>query len=112
MNNSEIFKEKDFLKYFFSLSPSRRKQLITKLGRSQLNSLSEIFSNVLRGNLTRGNNKGLIKTLYPFKKSIRQLALKKTSLKEKRRILASKRGGSILGILLPVLSSLVSNLLG
>ena len=110
MSTSAVARERDFLAYFTKQTPAKRKELIARLQRPQLNSLSEVFSNLLKGNISpRGTH--LIKQLHPYRAAIRKLALKKTSLSEKRKILASKRGGNILGLILPVVSRLIKSLL-
>ena len=77
--------------------------------RKELDCLSEIFANFLKKNLTK--NKKIIKKLHPHKSLIRELALKTTPLKRKKKILTSNSGGSILSILLPLVTSLIGGFL-
>ena len=105
-----VVQEKEFLQFFAKQKPDKRRRLIAQLQRPQLNSLSEVFSNLLRGNLG-GKGTRIITLLRPYRNSIRKLTLKSTSLKEKKKILSSKRGGNILGLILPVVAKLLKNIL-
>lgn len=104
-----ILIHKDLILLLTNLPPKKRSQFINLLQKKQINCLSEIFSNFLKSNLT--DNKKIIKKARPFRNLIKRIALKKTPLKSKISILASQRGGSILGILLPIAATIISNLI-
>ena len=91
---------------------------IKKLKRQRLRSLKtcnkdtihgicECIRNVIKGNVTLTNCQ--LNKLKPHKHSLRKLALKKTSLKLRKKIL--QRGG-FLNVLLPVLVSGLTSLIG
>jgi len=105
---SLISHHREFIKFLKEVNPSYRKQILTHCRKHELDCLSEIFANFLRKNLT--TNPKIIKKLQPHKSLIRQVALKKTPLKKKKKILASSTGGSILSVLLPLAASLIGRL--
>ena len=91
------------------LNPCNRRTLLSQLNKEHIQCLSEICSNFLKKHLTI--NPQIINKLRRYKVEIRNIARKKTSLKKKKSILTSKRGGNILSIILPLASSLISKLL-
>ena len=56
-------------------------------------------------------NPSILKKLKKYAKEIRLVALKKTSLKNKKKVLNSQRGGALLSILLPIATAVISGLL-
>ena len=93
-----------------SLRGKQRSLFIQGLNRDQINCISEVFSNFLRKNLT--TDPQVIKRLKRYRQPIRSVALKKTSLKQKKKVLSSRVGGSILAVLAPLAISLISKVLG
>jgi hypothetical protein len=71
-----------------------------------LNAVGDAANTVLRGNLplSTAHRKRLRREI----KGLKTLAAKKTSLVTKRKLLASQKGGSILGVLWSVVKSLYS----
>lgn len=104
-----ILQHKDLIFLLSHLSPKLRKDLIKSLKRSEIECISEIFSNFLKKRLTDKPN--IISKLKKIKKDIRTVALKKTPLFKKKAILLSQRGGSILMALLPLVTSVITGLL-
>lgn len=92
------------------LNPKNRKNLINQLTKKQIDCISEIFSNFLKKHLSVSPK--IIKKLRRYQEEIRSLARKKTPGKLKKDILTSRRGGNILSVILPIVSSLFSNLIG
>ena len=105
---SLISLHRDFIKFLKDTKPSYRQKILAHCRKHELDCISEIFSNFLKKNLTTDNK--IIKKLYPHKVLIRQVALKKTPLKKKKKILTSSTGGSILSVLLPLAASLIGKL--
>lgn len=99
---------KKFIYLLKGLKGKKRAALIKTLGREHLNCISEIFSNFLKKHLTCKS--GIIKKLKNYREEIRAVARKKTSLRRKREILSSKRGGSILAAILPLAAGLLGKL--
>lgn len=91
------------------LSPSNRAKLLSQLRSQEVNCLSEIISNFLKGHLT--TDPRIIKRLKKYRSDLKILALRKTPLYVKKSLLAAKRGAGILSILLPLATSLLSSLI-
>jgi len=105
-----ILRYKDLIFLLSHLSPKLRKEVLQGLKKHELNCISEIFSNFLKKRLTDDAN--IIDKLKKFRRDIHTVALKKTPTFKKKAILLSKRGGSILGALLPLAVSVITGLLG
>ena len=110
MKTSLLVKELPFLEFLSNLAPTTRQRILRELPRPQLECLSEILHNFLIGRVTRDPR--VLNKLRAHKDCIRTIARKKTSLKTKRQLLSSTRGGSILGILLPLALNIVKGFLG
>ena len=95
------------LKRINRLGEGAKKKLIKNCDKQLIDCFAECSKNVLNGNIPLKPTQ--LRKLRREKKNLRALALKKTSLKKKRRIL--QKGGFIAGILPPVLTVL-SSLLG
>ena len=110
MKTSLVVKEFPFLEFLSNLGPGPRKRILREVQRPQLECLSEILHNFLIGRVTR--DPSVLNKLRAHKHYIRTIAHKKTTLKTKRQLLSSKKGGSILGILLPLALNVVRGILG
>ena len=106
---SLISHHREFIKFLKDIHPSSRKKILANCHKNEIDCLSEIFANFLKKILT--TNKKIINSLRPHKAVIRHIALKKTPLKKKKKILTSNIGGSILSLLLPLATSLLGGLL-
>mgnify|MGYP003535994637 FL=1 len=89
------------------LGDRARRNLIKKCDKNLIDCFCECSKNVLKGNVPL--NGAQLKKLRREKKNLRVIALKKTPLKRKRRIL--QKGGFI-GALLPPILSIIGGLLG
>ena len=98
----------EFIQFLNKLSPDKRTKLIYSLSSCHINTLSEIFKNFLLKNIT--TDRDTIKRLKPYKREVREVARKKTSIYKRRNILKSKKGGAILSIILPVAAAILSTL--
>jgi len=92
------------LKPINKLHRKKQNQFIGRCDKSTLDSICECAKNVLKGNV-RLTPTQLVK-LRKHKNAIRQLSLKKTSLKKKRRIL--QNGGFLSALIGPAISLLTS----
>ena len=110
MKTSLVVKEFPFLEFLCSLEPGARRRILRELPRPQLECLSEILHNFLIGRVTRDPR--VLQKLRADKDCIRTIARKRTALKTKLQLLSSSRGGSILGILLPLALNIVRRFLG
>ena len=100
---------RDLLLFLSNLPPPQRNKILSILKKKQINSISEIFTNFLKSNLTQDEN--TIKKLKKYKKEIQTVAKKRSPYRLKLKVLKSKRGGAILSALLPIAASLISGLL-
>jgi hypothetical protein len=99
------------LKRIQRMSEKAKKHLVKNCDKQLIDCFSECCHNILKGNVPI--RPGQLRRLRCHKHNIRALALKKTSVKRKRRIL--QKGGFIGAILPPVLtvlSSLLGGLIG
>jgi hypothetical protein len=99
------------LKRIHRLGEGAKKKLIKECDGKLIDCFCECSKNILKGNVPLKQTQ--LKRLRREKKNLRALALKKTSLKKKRKIL--QKGGFIGAILPPVLtvlSSLLGGLIG
>jgi len=89
------------------LSDRARRGIIKKCDKHLIDCFCECSKNILKGNVPlKGAH---LRKLRREKKNLRALALKKTSLKKKRKML--QKGGFIGALLTPVLS-ILGNILG
>ncbi len=85
-----------------------RRARIERGGPALQKSLREVAHNVLKGNVRL--SKGQLSKLRKHKAGVRALASKSTSLNRRKAI--QQRGGFLSSLLLPVLGSLASGILG
>ena len=104
-----LVRNKHFLKFFSSLSPVKRKKLISTLATSQVNTVSEICQNFLKRKLPC--TPAALKKLRPLRPTIYGLCSRRTPLYEKKRLMKSSRGGALLSVLLPLAVTAVSSLI-
>jgi uncharacterized protein YbcI len=86
----------------------RKKELLARGGARIHRVLREIAINILRGNVKLSERQR--KNLRKYKRNVRALALKKTPVKTRVRML-SQKGGFIGHLLAPVLGMLASSIL-
>lgn len=102
------------LKVLASSSPSQRKQLLKEVSSEDIKILSEVCSNILRGNIPLSSS--LYEELKKHKHIIRHIAYKTKHKNPERlkRYLRLQKGGliPILPLLLSGLTSLVSGVAG
>ena len=110
MTKSLLEKNKEFILFLNSLSPTERSKILKNLGSQYINTICEIFSNFLKQNLTTCPK--TISKVKKYKNYIRNLTRKRHSLSLKRKHIASKKGGAILSVLLPLAASLIGSLIG
>jgi hypothetical protein len=93
------------LRHIHRLSERSRRAYAKKCDRDFLDCLSECAKNVIKGNVPL--NERQMKSLRREKNNLRQLSMKKTSLKKKRRIIQK---GGFLGALIPPILSVLGGL--
>lgn len=89
---------RSYLSLLRALKPKSRTGLLKKASRGEINTLSEIADNTISGHVTQ--NPKLLNELKKFKALLRLIAKKSTPKQHKITLLTSKRGGTLLGLLL------------
>lgn len=95
------------LKQIRQMGDKAKRDFVRKCDKEFIDCVSECAKNVIKGNVPLSNRQKI--SLRPRKKDIKELSLKKTSLRKKRNIL--QKGGFLSSLLAPVLSVLGSLLL-
>jgi len=101
-----IERNKGFLKSLGQLATGRRKKLIKKASRDNIDALSEVALNTLLGNVPL--NSLHKQKLKRHRTNIRHLAKKGVSLKKKKEFLVQK--GGFLPLLIPPVLSMLAGL--
>jgi hypothetical protein len=104
---NKIKKNINLLKVLASPNTHMRNALIKSADRDLICSICECIQNVINGNVKIDDK--IKKKLFQQKEHLRRLQ-KKSSLKNKKKILIQK-GGSFLPMLLPIVLSLLNQLL-
>lgn len=111
---SKVAQHADFLSLIKrSKNKKQRDKLVELANKSQIDSISEIIINVLRGTIALSRvQQG---RLQRYKNCLRMLALKSTPLHQKKKQLKSYAGGflpALIGLAAPIISSLVGAFVG
>ena len=96
----------DYLQFLSRLSSQKQKKLIKGMDKNIIYALSELALNILKRTISLSETHK--SKLRPFSYQIRQLALKKHSMKKKKNILSQKGAGlitTLLGTVLPIILS-------
>lgn len=90
-------------------SRKKRQHLLSIATPEQIDACSELFLNLLKGNIAVPEEE--LKKLERYKEQIRAIANKETSRRQKK-VLLSKQSGGFLRLLLPAVAPLVFHALG
>lgn len=106
-------RNKEFIKSLSNLSKGKKdstqlSKLISSASSDQINSITEIALNTLKGNIPYPNKTR--DKLKLFKKVIRSLAKPKLSIKKKKQLLL-QRGGFLPFLIAPVLTAIATELI-
>ena len=99
----------EFLKLLKTLSPHQKSNLYSLLPNELINTFSEICSNFLNQRIPI--NKTKLRKLAKNRDIIHSLSLKKTSLKKKRKLLKTRKGGGVFSVLIPLAITAITSLL-
>ena len=99
----------DFIIFLKSKDPKKIREIVKNLPKEVINALSEVVLNGLCGNIPLNNTD--IEKLKPFNKLMKLLSNKSRSIRERQRLMTTYSGGSLLGILLPLASSIIAGLI-
>jgi hypothetical protein len=106
--STRLKKHGAFLRYAAKLPAGKeRTQLLKNASSDEMKTICEICSNMQNGQIRMSEKQR--RQLCRYKKQIRRMANRKLSLAAKRKIVGEQKGGfigTLLGIALPLLSSL------
>lgn len=86
-------------------SSKKRKELLSKAKNCLFYAISEIARNLIKGNIPLSCSRK--RKLQKFKKDIREMAKKTTTLKRRKAII-NQRGGFLPGLLIPAITFLAN----
>ena len=99
----------DFILFLKSKDENIIKKIVKNLPVTIINALSEIILNVFCGNIPL--NKSDIEKLRPFRKLMQSLSTKSNSASSRKKLMISKKGGSLLSIILPLAGPTICRLI-
>ena len=99
----------DFILFLKSKDKSKIKEIVKNLHNPIINALSEVVLNGLCGNIPL--NKSDIEKLKPFKKLMKLLSNKSHKVSSRKKLMSSKKGGSLLSIILPLAATAITSLI-
>jgi len=87
-------RQKPFLKSVLAeADKQRRKQMLRVANADQINAVSELVMNTLRGNVPQSRN--TVRILKPNRDQLREASQRRQSLKKRREILMDQSGGEV-----------------
>ena len=99
----------DFILFLKSKDENKIKEIVKNLPVPIINALSEVILNGMCGNIPL--NKSDIDKLKPFRKLMQSLSNKSNSASSRKQLMISKKGGSLLSIILPLAAVTISRLI-
>ena len=99
----------DFILFLKSKDKTKIKEIVKNLPNPIINALSEVVLNGLCGNIPL--NKSDIEKLKPFKKLMKSLSNKSNKVGLRKKLMTSKKGGSLLSIILPLAATAITRLI-
>ena len=97
------------LKHISKCSTGDCGHIVAGLSDEVIKLMSQVCINVMNKTLTR-DSKHAVKKLTPYKKQLRAITKGKSTITQKRKVFQQKGGfiGALLGIALPIISSIIS----
>ena len=99
----------DFILFLKSKDENKIKEIVENLPKNVINALSEVVLNGLCGNIPL--NKSDIEKLKPFRRLMKSLSNKSIKVCERKKLMISKKGGSLLSIIIPLAASVITGLI-
>ena len=99
----------DFILFLKSKDKTKIKEIVKNLPNPVINALSEVILNGFCGNIPL--NKSDIEKLKPFKKLMKLLSNKSNKVSSRKKLMSSKKGGSLLSIILPLAATAITSLI-
>ena len=85
------------------------KKIVKSFPNHIINAISEVISNGICGNLPL--NKSDIEKLKPFRRLMKSLSNKTVKVGERKKLMISKKGGSLLSIIIPLAATAITSLI-
>ena len=99
----------NFILFLKTKDKKKIKSIVKNLPKEVINALSEVILNGYCGNIPL--NERDIQNLKPYRKLMEILSNKNVKIDERKKLMSSNKGGSLLSILIPLASSVITNLL-
>ena len=99
----------DFILFSKSKDTKTVQNVVKSLPNTVINALSEVILNGFCGNIPL--NPSDIEKLKPYKKLMKLLSNKSVHVSQRKKLMCSKRGGSLLSILIPLAVSTIASLI-
>ena len=99
----------NFILFLKTKDKKKIKSIVKNLPKEVINALSEVILNGYCGNIPL--NERDIQKLKPYRKLMEILSNKNVKIDERKKLMSSNKGGSLLSILIPLASSVITNLL-
>ena len=99
----------NFILFLKTKDKKKIKSIVKNLPKEVINALSEVILNGYCGNIPL--NERDIQKLKPYRKLMEILSNKNVKIDERKKLMSTNKGGSLLSILIPLASSVITNLL-
>ena len=99
----------NFILFLKTKDKKKIKSIVKNLPKEVINALSEVILNGYCGNIPL--NERDIQKLKPYRKLMEILSNKNVKIDERKKLMSTNEGGSLLSILILLASSVITNLL-
>ena len=99
----------DFILMLKSKDETQIKKIVKSFPNHIINAISEVISNGICGNIPL--NKSDIEKLKPFRRLMKSLSNKTVKVGERKKLMISKKGGSLLSIIIPLAATAITSLI-
>ena len=103
--SSRVKRHKDELSFLKKCTNKQRKDLINSASSDLVKAIADIALTAIKGGFPLNSSQK--KMVRSNASTFKQLTTKQRTLKQKKRLLASQRGGSILPLMLSLLTSIL-----
>ena len=99
----------DFILFLKSKDKTKINEIVKNLPNPVINALSEVILNGFCGNIPL--NKSDIEKLKPYRKLMKLLSDKSIRVGSRKKLMISKKGGSLLSVILPLAATAITSLI-
>ena len=99
----------DFILMLKSKDETQIKKIVKSFPNHIINAISEVISNGICGYIPL--NKSDIEKLKPFRRLMKSLSNKTVKVGERKKLMISKKGGSLLSIIIPLAATAITSLI-